>query len=227
MSSVKETYKELDLRLRKASVARIGGFRPPEDKITSWFGGQGVGLSGEVLPTYRGREMFCLLQVKVSDLPVVPKELVDTKFLVVFINREEAPFDKPHGDGWEIREYKSLDGLQFLPKSQEPDLIKDFPIQWEKVSDDAPDWESAWEILDMTPIDESDGEDEKFFDDYNRYPGTKFGGFPKCIQHGHNLDGFVFQIGSEEKPNWMWADNGIAYFNKDKHGEWVLEGQSY
>ncbi|ODC02920.1 hypothetical protein BFW38_04485 [Terasakiispira papahanaumokuakeensis] len=79
----------------------------------------------------------------------------------------------------------------------------------------------------MTPINESDGEDAIFFEEYNRYPGTKFGGFPNCIQHGHNLDGFVFQIGSEEKPNWMWADNGIAYFNKDESGDWVFECQFY
>lgn len=227
MKSVEETYKELDLHLKEASIAQIGGFRPPEDKITSWFGGQGVGLIDEVLPTYKNREMFCLLQVKVSELPVIPPELRNTKFLVVFTNREEIPFDKPHGEGWEIREYKSLEGLQLLPKSEEPDLIKDFPIQWKKVVDDAPDWENAWDLLDMTPINESDGEDEKFFDDYNRYSGTKFGGFPACIQHEHHLDGFVFQIGSEEKPKWMWADNGVAYFNKDESGKWVFECQFY
>ena len=227
MKSVEEIYKELDLHLRDASVAKIGGFRPPEDKITSWFGGQGVGLSNDVLPTYKGRDMFCLLQVKVSELPVIPPELGSAEFLVIFINREEFPFDKPHGEGWEIREYNSLEGLQLLPKSEEPDLVKDFPIQWSKVEDDAPDWENAWDIVDMTPINESDGEDQKFFYDYSRYPGTKFGGFPKCIQHGHNLDGFVFQIGSEEKPNWMWADNGIAYFNKSESGEWAFECQFY
>jgi len=225
MKSVEDTYKELDRNLKKASVAEIGGFRPPDDKITSWFGGQGVGLKGEVLPTYKGKDMFCLLQVKVSELPVIPVELNDTELIVVFTNREEFPFDKPHGDGWEIREYCSLDGLQPLPKSEEPDVVREFPIKWNKVIDDAPDWENAWDVVDMTPINETDGEDEKFFQEYIRYPGTKFGGYPSCIQHGHNLNGFVFQIGSEEKPNWMWADNGIAYFNKNESGVWEFECQ--
>lgn len=112
MKSVKETYEELDCHLKEASVAQIGGFRPPEDRITSWFGGQGVGLKGEVRPTYKGEDMFCLLQVKVSELPVIPPELQKTEFLVVFTNREEIPFDNPHGEGWEIREYESLDGLE-------------------------------------------------------------------------------------------------------------------
>ena len=227
MKSVEETYKELDRNLKEASIAHIGGFRPPEDKITSWFGGRGVGLKHEIIPTYKGKEMFCLLQVKISELPFIPQELKNTKFLVVFTNREEFPFNKPHGEGWEIREYDSLAGLGFLPKSKEPDVVRDFPVMWHKIDDDAPDWENAWEIVDMTPINESDGEDERFFDEYNRYPGTKFGGYPSCIQHGHNLEGFIFQIGSEEKPNWMWADNGIAYFNKDKSGTWGFECQFY
>ncbi|MFG1488453.1 DUF1963 domain-containing protein [Oceanospirillum sp. HFRX-1_2] len=79
----------------------------------------------------------------------------------------------------------------------------------------------------MTPINESDDADEKFFYEYHRYPGTKFAGFPTCIQLGHDLEGFVFQIGSEEKANWMWADNGIAYFNKNKAGDWYFKCQFY
>ena len=225
MKSIEETYLELEKHLREASVAEIGGFRPPEDKLTSWFGGPGFGLDGETLPTYNGGDMFCLLQVKVSELPVIPPELEGTEFLIVFTNREEFPFDKKHGDGWEIREYSSLEELKMFPKSSEKEVVKDFPIRWKKVMDDSPDWENSWDLVDMTPINEAD--DERFFYEYNRYSGTKFGGFPNCIQHGHDLEGFVFQIGSEEKPNWMWADNGIAYFNKTDAGEWAFNCQFY
>src|SRR5688572_26451881 len=158
--------------------------------------------------------MFCLLQVKVDELPFIPPELGETKFLVVFFNRDAIPFGKPHGEGWLIREYKSLDGLQLLEQSAESDLVKDFPIQWFLVNDDAPDWENAWDLVDLTPINEVDGANEKFFNRYKRYSNTKFGGFPYCIQHGANLNGYVFQIGSEEKPQWTWGDHGIAYFNK-------------
>lgn len=225
--SIEETYKEIDACLRVASVSQLGGFRPPEDKITSWFGGHGVGLAHEQRPQYKGRDMFCLLQVKLSELPYVPDALKGIEFLVVFFNRDEMPFDKPHGEGWEIRTYTSLDGLTLLPPSQEDDMVKDFPIRWNKVTDDAPDWENAWEIVDLSPINDTEGADEKFFYDYNRYTGTKFGGYPCCIQHGHELDGFIFQIGSEEKAQWMWADNGIAYFNKNADGEWTFECQFY
>jgi hypothetical protein len=227
MEPVEEVYKKIDSILRTASISQIGGFRPPENKITSWFGGRGVGLEGEVLPQYKGKDMFCLLQVKVGELPYIPPELEDTKFLVVFFNREEIPFDKPHGEGWLIREYKSLEGLQLLPESEEPEIVKDFPIKWRLVSDDAPGWENAWDLVDLTPINETDGASDNFFHKYNRYSQTKLGGFPCEVQHGADLEGYVFQIGSEEKPRWMWVDNGIAYFNKIESGEWVFDCQFY
>jgi hypothetical protein len=227
MKQVEQAYKELDAVLRKASVSQIGGFRPPEDRVTSWFGGRGVGRVGETLPQYNGRDMFCLLQVKIAELPFIPTELGETKFLVVFFNRDEIPFNKPHGNGWLIREYASLDGLQLIPLSNEVEIVKDFPIKWSLVEDDAPDWENAWELVNLKPINETEGAEEKFFKEYKRYPNTKFGGFPCCIQHGANLEGYVFQISSEEKPRWMWADNGIAYFNRGKDGEWVFDCQFF
>lgn len=225
MKTIEETYADIDKILRQSSVAKIGGFRPPEDKMTSWFGGRGFGLPNERLPKHNGKDMFCLLQVKISELPIVPPELKNTAFLTVFLSREEYPFDKPHGEGWEIREYDSLENLVMLPQSDESEMVKDLPIQWKKVTDDAPSWENAWELVDLTPINDAD--DERFFDEYNHYSGTKFGGFPHCIQHEHDLNGFVFQIGSEEKPKWMWADNGIAYFNKNAKGEWIFACQFY
>jgi hypothetical protein len=227
MDAMDETYKKIDAALRKASIAQIGGFRPPEDRITSWFGGPGVGLEGEVLPQYNGKNMFCLMQIKVNELPYTPPELEGVAFLVVFLNREEYPFHKPHGDGWLIRSYKSLDGLRLLPETKEQKVVKEFPIQWSLVEDDAPGWENAWDIVDMSPINDTEDGSDRFYNEYNRYPETKVGGFPYEIQHGAELEGYVFQIGSEEKANWMWADNGVAYFNINKSGEWTFDCQFY
>ncbi len=225
--SVEETFQKLDAALRPASVAEIGGFRPPEDRITSWFGGAGVGLEGEALPRYEGKEMFCLLQVKVSELPHRPRELEGIEFLCVFLNREEIPFDQPHGEGWLIREYRSLDGLEPLPPSDEAPMVKNFPIRWTFHEKDAPGWESAWAFADLTPINESPDGSDRFYEKYNQIPQTKFGGFPFEIQHAANMDGFVFQIGSEEKPQWMWGDQGVAYFNRSETGQWTFDCQFY
>lgn len=219
--------EELKQQGRKISVAQIGGFRPPEDPRTSWFGGRGVGLPGELLPTYRGREMFPLLQVNLTELPVVPPQLAGLKLFTLFLNREEIPFDQPHGEGWLIREYSETEDLVSLPPAAEPPAVRPFPIQWHLAEDERPGWEDAWEIIDLKAVHEDEEASAYFFEKLKNYPGTKIGGYPTEVQHAVGLEGFVFQVGSEEKPQWMWADNGIGYFFKEPEGQWRFECQFY
>ena len=219
------TLELLKSHLRRAALAQIGGFRPPEDLRTSWFG-RGVCLPGEALPSYKGKDMFPLLQINVSELPFIPAELSNTQLLIVFHSREEHPFDKPHGEGWMIREYESLNDLVPLPKSSEPEMVRPFPIKWSLIEDDAPGWEDAWSLLDLSPVNDEEAS-SAFFHRFNRYSGTKVGGFPYEIQHGVGLEDFVFQIGSEEKPGWVWVDDGVAYYFKKPDGTWRWDCQFY
>lgn len=195
------TFQFLDNLLRKTSVAQIGGFRPSDSPTASWFGEAGVGLPGETLPDYQGKTMLPLLQVNVTELPYIPSQLEKTKLLIVFLNRDKIPFDKPHGEGWLIREYTSLEQLVPLPLASEPEHIRPFPIKWELSERDAPGWEMAGSLADMSEIHESDDASNLFFERYEGIAGTKMGGYPYEIQHGDFGDSeFVFQIGSEEKP---------------------------
>jgi len=211
---------ELKTKLRRASVAKLGGFRPPDDPKSSWFG-KGVCLKNEGLPVYKEKAMFPLLQINVAELPYVPEELSETKLLVVFFNQEELPFNKPNGEGWLIREYKSLEGLMPLPELDLSNILRSFPIKWELVDDDSPGWESAWELVDLAAVNEDEEASDAFFDEFNTYICTKVGGFPDEVQHYAGLKNFVFQIGSEEKANWSWGNGGTAYFHKYSDTEWV------
>ncbi len=222
---IEDTFGKLDKCLKRASIAQIGGFRPPNDPRASWFA-KGVGLPDEPLPIYKREPMFPLLQVNCDELPYRPKELEATRLFVVFFNRVEIPFNKPHGDGWVIREYQDLESLVPLPDSR-PERVRPFPITWTLKEDEGPNWEDAWGLVDLTPINESEEASHQFFDRYHNHSGTKIGGYPSAIQHGAVCGTFVFQIGSEEKPNWMWADNGIAYFGKSPNGEWRFSCQFY
>lgn len=207
--------EELRSKLRSASVAQVGGFRPSADPLTSWFL-KGVSLAGEGLPVWRGKPMFPLLQIRIDELPVIPEQLENVALLVLFHNMESHPFDQPHGEGWLIREYATLDGLELLPELATP--YRAFPVRWLSVNDDAPGWEDAWDILDLSAVNDDEPASDSFFEDFSRYGGTKVGGYPAEIQHGVGLEDFVFQVGSEEKVNWMWADNGIGYFHKSPDG---------
>jgi len=225
----KEALANLRRNLRQASLAQIGGFRPPDNPLTSWFG-KGVAFHGENLPEYNEKPMFPLLQINTSELPFVPQELSETALLVLYLNRDEFPFDQSHGDGWLIREYTSLNGLEPLPNNDLPLVVKPFPIFWELVEDDTPSWEDSGSVVDGTKHINADKEaSEVFYTEFNRYHQTKVGGYPACIQHEAlraNTE-FVFQVGSEEKARWMWADNGIGYFYKNAAGEWSWGCQFY
>ncbi|WP_272539170.1 DUF1963 domain-containing protein [Providencia sp. PROV197] len=216
--------EELSSKLRPASVAQVGGFRPTADPITSWFL-KGVALPGEGLPVWKGLPMFPLLQIRMDELPVIPEQLKGIALLVLYHNMESHPFDKPHGEGWLIREYTTLEGLELLPAIDTP--YRAFPIRWLHVNDDAPGWEDAWDIIDLSDVNEDEEASDCFFDDFNRYRRTKVGGYPMEIQHGAGIQDFVFQVGSEEKVNWMWADNGIGYFHKSPEGVWTFSCQFY
>ncbi|NHZ80304.1 DUF1963 domain-containing protein [Massilia sp. CCM 8695] len=215
---------QLRLALRSASLGTAGGFRPPQDPLTSWFG-RGVGLPHETLPEFEGSAMFPLLQIRVSELPFVPEQLRDVALLVLFQNLSRHPFDLPHGEGWLIREYASVDGLVALPGVAHP--CRPFPIRWTRVDDDAPGWEGAWEIVGLTAVNGGEAASDAFFDDFSRHIGTKVGGYPYEIQHGAGLHDFVFQVGSEEKVGWMWGDNGVGYFYRSSDGQWRWECQFY
>lgn len=171
--------------------------------------------------------MFSLLQVNIDELPFVPDALSGVAFLSVFFSPEYDLTNSVNGEGWVLREYEAGEQLVVLPDSDQPEMVKPFPMRWDLRNDDAPSWEDAWELCDLTPINDVEGASDRFFHDYNRYPTTKVGGFPYRIQQGSNLTDFVFQIGSEEKPRWMWADNGVGYFYKKPDGQWYFECQFY
>lgn len=217
------TLEQLKRLSRPASVAQVGGFRPLEDPISSWFF-RGMGLPGEGLPLWRDKPMFPLLQIRMDELPFVPAPLKDVSLLVLFHNTQEHPFDLPHGEGWLIREYRSLEGLVPLPRLELP--YRPFPVRWHEVSDDMPGWEDAWELLDMTTVNEDEAAGDAFWA-LPRYRSTKVGGFPSDVQHAVGIEGFVFQVGSEEKTGWMWADNGFGYFHRSADGEWRFSCQFY
>ncbi len=226
--TAEEIFARLDAALRKASIAQIGGFRPPEDPVTSWFGGRAVARPEEGVPESGGDPMFPLLQVNCSELPYVPGELAGTALFVVWLDPAAIPFDRPHGDGWRIREYPSLDGLEPVEGFAAPEYLRAFPIRWSLSEDDAPGWTDAWGVAGLKAFDASKMDLDEFHRRYSNHWGTKVGGYPSEIQHGIGGDApFVFQIGSEEKARWMWADNGIGYFQKTPAGEWFFQCQFY
>ncbi|MDP9311762.1 MAG: YwqG family protein [Chloroflexota bacterium] len=220
---IQRTFAEVDRLLRPASLAEVGGFRPPPDPVSSWFGGHFVGAHEEQWPTSRGKLMLPLLQIRIDELPYVPPGLDGIALLNVFIDAEELPVDTPNGDGWLIRTYPSIDSLHPLIPPLLTGQVKTFPVRWTLATREAPQRGDVWEILAATGFDQLEHDIELFSERYSRSYGTKVGGWPSYIQGEPAVtDEFVFQIGSEAKAHWAWGDAGIGYFYRTRAGEWSL-----
>lgn len=220
-------FAGLDRHIRRASIAEIGGFRPPEVPITSYFGGRFVGESGEDWPQWENEPMLPLLQIKTDELPHRPQALDGIVLLNVFIGSKELPIDLPaeNGNGWLLRTYSSMEGLSPLTTPSES-WIRPFPIRWKLSETEGPQWEDAWGLYDLTEFNKLGDAVNLFYARYKRHYLTKVGGWPSFIQGSPGSEGYVFQIGSEEKPRWMWGDNGNGYFSF-KEGKWFLYWDCY
>lgn len=170
--------------------------------------------------------MFPVLQINCDELPQPVDSFGNAKLLVVYMSRTRIPFDEPHKQGWEIREYLTLNGLVPTP-AKNPEYLRPQPIRWKLGEPEAPGWEQSWDLVDMNPINESEEASGDFFD-LPHYGRTKIGGYSSDIQHLiGNAGGFVFQISSEEKANLNWVDSGKVYFSKSDSGEWEFDIQFY
>jgi hypothetical protein len=221
------TFAVLDRHVRPASIAEIGGFRPSGQPITSYFGGGFVARAGEDWPLNGGEPMIPLLQVRTDELPYRPEALNGIAMFNVFIGPRELPLDLPaaNGDGWLLRSYQSLDGLAQLAPPAEP-RIRPFPVRWHPSDSEGPQWDDAWGLYDLTEFNKLEDAIHLFYDRYKRHLDTKVGGWPSYTQSSIGSDDYVFQIGSEEKPQWMWGDNGNGYFFL-RQGKWLLYWDCY
>ena len=218
---------------RRAIVLEIGGFRPPDDPLTSWFGRVNFAANGEDWPTTDGRPMRALCQINLTEMPFRPPRLDDVDFIAVFVGPDELPNDDANGTNWCLRAYPSLDSLKPLAHIETGTHIKQFPMRPEIVDEDYPNWEDVNVELDEDVAD-------NYYDHFNNASGLKLGGWPTLVQseifwapwNKHPASPqYVFQIDTTEKGNWMWGDNGVGYFGRgtssNHENDWACEWQCY
>jgi hypothetical protein len=223
--SLEDVRTQINALLRPASIAEIGGFRPPDRIPSSTFGGNFACLPDEKWPVYRKRNMCPLIQVRVDELPFVPKALRRIALFTVFVDRRLPSSGASNGDGWLIRLYDSLADLRPC-SNQSSHHVKSFPIKWSLEEVDAPAWEDLWQLT--SRVDPSGIEPllDFYHDTYKTQTRTKIGGWPSYIQSAIEDEGtYVFQVDSEPKANWFWGDSGAAYFYMDHANNWRLYWQ--
>ena len=233
---IHDTFAILDANLRKASIAQVGGFRPPDDPRASWLGKVLLAREGEQWPQWKppfklDPEPVLLTplgQFNLMEIPFVPEKLKRFVLITVFIDEERLPYEQPNGKGWVVRAYESFEGLVRLEPPQTEFSIRPFPIRWSLAESEGPSWGDAWRITDLTEFNTIDDEG-LFHDRYHNSERTKLGGYPALIQGElkFGIDDFVFQIGTEDKAKCYWGDGGAAYFGLSDEGQWMFEWSCY
>ncbi len=212
----------------------IGGFRPPDDPLGSWFGQVNACYPGEFWPLFDGKPMFALCQINLTSLPFRPPHLEDIDFITVFIASGALPRDTPNGEDWCLRTYKSVDALVPLKQPKTGSYIRVCPMRWREIPEDYPIWEDVPEELQelMMEIDSDCPVD--YYDTFENVRGFKLGGWQTWIQGGpadiRSKEGFVFQIDSDYETRWQWGDGGVGYFSRSiapEEDRWEIYWECY
>ncbi|GGK24450.1 hypothetical protein GCM10008955_17550 [Deinococcus malanensis] len=222
-----------------ASRLVLGG-RPPEDPAASWFGRVNLALPDQDWPTFQGRPMRPLAQLNLSEAPFVPPALADLALITVFV-ATDLPLDgAANGRGWVIRAYMERQNLRPLiqPTDLEMGTLRAFPVWYERLDEDLPDWEDAAALVyDAFEEETADTVADGWYDTFGAAGGSKLGGWPDLIQsemfwapwnrHPASPE-YAFQIDTEEKAGFAWPAGGIAYFGRgtgDARDTWTFSVQ--
>ncbi|WP_227607577.1 DUF1963 domain-containing protein [Hymenobacter translucens] len=214
--------------IKPASIAQLSETKPSGRATASRFSGDFVLVPEQAWPSYQNRPLQAFLQINVAELPFVPVPLRPYKLITVFIDEQDIPFDKPHGQGWQVNCYTSLEGLKLAENPISSPSIKPCEISWQLAQDEAPAWEDAITAVDLSEFDTLSNAGDVFYERFTNHEFTKVGGWPSLIQHQLTMSpaDFVLQIGSEVKANWQWVDAGTVYLGWHG-GKWLLECQCY
>ena len=219
--------------VRRAIVMQVGGFRPPDDPMSSWFGRVAFGLPSESWPQSGGKPMLPLCQLNLTELPFRPPRMDDLDFVAVFLAQDVLPDDQPNGEGWCLRAYPDIRALRPLEAPTVFERPRAFPMRPQVVDSDYPCWEDV-------AVELSEDVADRYDELFENASGLKLGGWPTLVQseifwapwNEHPaVPEYVFQIDSEPKAGWAWADGGVGYFGRGTatghEDTWTMAWQCY
>ena len=224
--------EQLEKATRTATLGELGGFRPKntEDRYTSWWGGNFVGLEGEDLPACdaSGNEMLPILQVRTDELPNVPKWMSGIALMTLWFDPETGHiWEAKNGTGFVIRTYQSLENLVPLGLGyRQHESLPTFPVSWRSHDLDLPDWE---DFADLIPSSVARHSESSWFFDHPGFEARamlqqtmpiKLGGYAQWWQSPQEVEGgkFAFFLDSTARGSFGFPAGGSANFFLGTHG---------
>ncbi len=218
---------------RNASFGELGGVRPEKkNHFKSWWGGNFIGSENEKVPVCQdsGRKMHPVLQIRMDELPFVPRVLSDAAYLTLWFDLEAcAVFEASNGHSFEIRTYHSSTNLVPIgPKYREHKTFPTFPVRWHGLEGDLPDWEAFDGAPEM--VIHSD-DDDWFYDnpvrdkcaELQKTMPVKVGGHDQWWQSPQSVDEgeYAFFLDSTQKGRFGFPGGGNGNFFRTTNG-WEL-----
>jgi len=223
--------EEIQSLLAKPAIAfETGGFRPTNENDESWIGRVFLfGPNEEIPKDKNGNDLLPLAQLYLSSLPFCVPCLQDIELITVFIAEDLPEEFAKMGDGWLIREYRTIKDLVRKDLKSPDSYIKPFPLKPILIEKDYPLWDGGGvpsDIEDEILALEENGEIESYYDIVTHSYLHKIGGYPSFCQSGVDFGNdfeFAFQISSDEKAKLNIVDNGSLMFAKNSNsGQWAI-----
>ncbi len=185
--------------------------------------------------------MASLAQINLTEARFVPPELAGFALVSFWIADDngflDRPNDRPNGDGWAVRAYRSLDELHAVD-GRVIDGIRPRQLDWEVV-EDYPDWDDLVATVDFDSLQGLLGSRDAHEVIGSATSGTKLGGWPRLVQgeifwapyNQHPASPvYCFQIDSEERVGLNLWDSGVVHVGVgtvDGERVWVGECQAF
>ncbi len=223
---------EIKNKLRKKAVVfQTGGARPENSFKQSWIGKVNLRLAEEICPLdVNQNPMYPLMQLCLTDLPIIPNVLQNTKLLTVFISSDFL--DNPEEGNFCIREYFNLEGLVEKDFGASYEGVKPFPLFPQLIKNDFPEWDSDIhsDFADIILYMKENGIDyhEDIYEENKAM--HKIGGYANYCRGSDGYERgyeFVLQIASDDKAG-LCIMTGNMYFAKNPAtNHWQASWDSY
>jgi hypothetical protein len=209
------------------------------DPLATMFGVVRVAGKQEVWPACGGVPLWPLLQINLTQAPLVPAALKDLSLIAVYISPDHLGAARPSlivntadpdpAATWALRSFATLEGLRVPRVPKHDSTLVPQMGEWGSLCPDYPNHDMAGEVVDTMAND-------IYAHDWCRTVAmTKLGGWPGTVQSepwwDHRKTGdtwdFVLQIENEPKAGWYGWGDGAAYIarSRERPHLWALDVQ--
>lgn len=204
---------------RPASIAR----NPQHDQPTpqSHTGGPFLFGLNEEWPTTSAGPLAAVVEVHLSEVPVLPDPLKGSQLLQVFLELESNVAEPRYADGeWVVRVHNQIE-LR-TPASNGPEIDR-LPVAWTRIEHDVPNYPDDLECISeelRNAFERLPNWSALFVDRFPSGLATRIAGWPHWVANGGDIGTFCFQLHGDIIPVDFGFDGSLYFGFNESTGVW-------